>query len=414
MSEAVTETTRARPGVPDINAETYPFAVVQQLLDQAAFFNLYARGGGRPIRCSRGSGIKGFELSDRLLRFSIAVSPPTARGGLRAFNRLGDAVARFDQRWMLMPRGFHARPGVEPPECPFIPSESQRFVMLGGAFTLDGGDDGFVGFGTGRTEPGANGGDEVLACAIGTIVDGFGRFRGCTGTYTCCGSLSVRGFRGSVLLRVMDPDGVFQSESLDAPAGDEPLPERDVTYLFLSGHKPGHRSRTNYLFGHRGEVVGLLVEQQLRPMTVDCGRAPDGDIRCSSSLGPVVGRMTARISFNLLNPGAPGTTDAPIPFKSYNRYTFNGPGNRELGAFDADGSEGRTFTMTLRGAPGQRALRFGGFGPILNGAGHFAGLTGQMADNSVVGLFPHAVATAYVFRVFDPSGRYRADAARRR
>src|SRR5437868_2542370 len=33
----------APAALPDINAETYPFPVVQQLLDQAAYFNLFSR-----------------------------------------------------------------------------------------------------------------------------------------------------------------------------------------------------------------------------------------------------------------------------------------------------------------------------------------------------------------------------------
>jgi len=399
-------------GIPDINSETYPFGFVQRLLDQAAFFNLYSPGnGGHPIACRGGHGIKGFALSDQLCRLSILMSPPTARGSLRAFNRVGDPVARFDQRWLMVPRGFQARPGFEPPECAFTPAESQRFVMLDGAFTLEGGDDGFTGFGTGRTEPGGGGGDETLAYAVGTIVSGFGRFQGAVGTYTCCGTLSPCGFRGSVLLRVMDPEGVFQQEWLEIPAADVPLPEAGITYLFLSGHKQSSQSRTEYLFSSNGDVNGLLVEQQLRLMTTDCGPASGGQICCASSMGPVVGGMTARIGFNLLNPGAPGTADAPIPFKSYNQYTFTAPEGTELGGFHADGSEGRTFTMTLNGAPGQRALRFGGFGPLLNGTQGFAGISGQMIDNSVVGIFPHAIATAYVFRVFDTCGAYRIDGA---
>jgi hypothetical protein len=409
MGDTARDATSAQPGLPDINAETYPFAAVEQMLDQAAFFNLYATGGGTPIVARSGRGTIGFALCEPLRRLSIVMSPPTVRHGLRAFNRLGECIASINQRWMFMPDGFAARPDVEPPECAFTPSEAQRFVMLDNVFWLEGGADGFRGFGTGRTEPTGREGDVTGAYAIGTIVEGFGRFRGCIGTYTCCGNLSPSGFRGSVLLRVMDPESLFRAEWLEIPAADAPLREAGVTYLFLSGHKQGSGSKTAYLYDAAGSVAGLGVEQQLRLMTVDCGVASGGEIRCSSSLGPAVGRMTARIGFNLLNPGAPGSADAPIPFKSYNHYVLTAPDGTDIGAFDADGNEGRTFTMTLPGAPGQRALRFGGFGPILNGVQRFAGISGQMTDNSVVGLFPHAIATSYVLRVFDASGMYRTD-----
>jgi hypothetical protein len=77
------------------------------------------------------------------------------------------------------------------------------------------------------------------------------------------------------------------------------------------------------------------------------------------------------------------------------------------GSFVADGGEGRTFNMQLAGAPGQRALRFGGFGPLMNGTGAFRDIEGLMTDNSVVGVAPHAIVTFYVLRINDPDGRYR-------
>ena len=42
--------------------------------------------------------------------------------------------------------------------------------------------------------------------------------------------------------------------------------------------------------------------------------------------------------------------------------------------------------MKLADAPGQAALRFGGFGPIVKGTGQFEGIEGMMTDNSVVGV----------------------------
>jgi hypothetical protein len=395
---------------PDINAETYPFDVVQQLLNQAAFFNLYSRSAGCvPVQAGRGA-ITGFRLAEHLCRFSIVMPPPSAQTGLCASNRIGERIAGVEHCWMFVPDTYIARPDVVPPACPFDPSIAQRFVMLDGLFMLSGGTDGFRGFGTGRTAPCPCGRrDEVLIYAVGTILEGFGRFAGCDGTYTYCGSLSRDGFRGSVVLRVMDPAEAFDAETLMAPTTTEPLLEPDVTYLFLAGQKQDRTSRTNYILGGGDQVVGLDVEQQLRLMNVDCGEGADGRVRCASSIGPVIGRMTARIGFNLLNPGAPGTQAAPIPFSSYNTFTIDGTDGEPLGTFDGDGTEGRTFNMSLAGAPGQRALRFGGFGPLLNGRGRFAGLAGQMTDNSVVGIAPHAIATSYVLRVFDRDGAYRAD-----
>jgi hypothetical protein len=392
--------------VPDINAETYPFAVVQQLLDQAAFFTLYSTSAHcTPLVTNNGRRLRGFQIVEELCRFAIRMEMPSARNVLRVSNAVGEPVARFSHRWLIAPDTFVARPGVEPPPCAFDPSRAQRFVMLDSVFVLTGDTDCFRGFGTGLTAP-LGSGEMVAAAAVGTIVDGDGRFRGRDGTYTYCGTLSPSGYRGSLLLRVMDPLEAFAAEGPLSGHCSGDSPESNATYVLIAGHKKGPQSRSGYIMKD-GAVVGLDVEQQLRLFTTDCGPGPSGDLRCTNQLGPVVGTMRALISFNLLNPGAPGTAVAPIPFTSRNEYAITGVDGRPLGAFDADGLEGRTFNLTLSGAPGQRALRFGGFGPLVNGRGPFKGIRGQMTDNSVVGVAPHALATAYLFRIADAGGTFR-------
>jgi hypothetical protein len=396
---------------PDLNAETYPFDVVQQLLNQAAYFNLYSRSAGSEPVALPGGALSGFRLRERLCRFSIAMSIPSQRAGLLASNLVGEPVGTFEHRWMIIPERFAARPGVEPPSTAFDPSASQRFVMLDSVFTLAGNVDGFRGFGTGRTEPARGaGGGEVAVAAVGTIVDGFGRFRGCAGTYTYCGALTREGFRGSVLLRVADPGDVFTADSLSPATTSEPVPERDVTYLLLAGRKRSRASRTNYVYADGDRITGFEVEPQLRLLNVDCGEGAHGAIHCASSIGPVVGLLNSRVTIDLLNPGAPGTDTEPIPFVTQNRFAIVATDGTTLGSFDVGGGEGRTFTMTLPAAPGQQALRFGAFGGLSNGQGRFMGITGQLADNSAVGVAPHAIATTYLLRVFDPGGLYRIDA----
>jgi hypothetical protein len=394
---------------PDLNAETYPFDVVQQLLNQAAYFNLYSRSAGcEPIALPDGA-VAGFRLRERLCRFSIAMSIPSQRAGLLASNLVGEPLGTVEHRWMFMPEQYAARPGVEPPPSAFDPRASQRFAMLDSVFTL-GGDDGFRGFGTGRTGPaGAADGGEVAIAAVGTIVEGFGRFRGCAGTYTYCGSLTREGFRGSLLLRVADPGEVFTAESFPPASTSDAVPERNVTYLLLAGRKRSRASRTNYVYGDGDRITGFEVEPQLRLLNVDCGEGTDGAVHCASSIGPVVGLLNSRVTIDLLNPGAPGTDAEPIPFVTQNRFAIVATDGSTLGTFDVGGGEGRTFTLALPAAPGQQALRFGAFGGLSNGQGRFAGIAGQLADNSAVGVAPHAIATTYLLRVFDPAGAYRIE-----
>jgi hypothetical protein len=397
------------PSLPDINTETYPFERVLYLLDQAAYFNLYSSPAGRDAEAdiTTGGACVGFNVTEDLHRFVIGVEPPRAGAVLRASNRVGERLGRFRSRWLLCPDDFEALPGREPPVTALDPSRSQRFVMLGGECEFGDGSDGFEGFGTGATFPAAGGG--LLAAAVGNVTEGRGRLSGATGTYTYCGSLTRgEGFRGSLMLRVMDPQGVLQADG-DLPSADGWQPvEPGVTYFVLRGQKKDGRAKTTYSFSPEGQVNGLNVSQQLRIIDVDAAARGRGGLRSFKCVGPVIGKMSANIAFNLLNPGAPGTAQAPIPFQSFNEYTFYDRDGETVGSFVGDGGEGRTFNMELSGAPGQRALRFGGFGPLMNGTGPFSGIEGLMSDNSVVGIAPHAIVTFYVLRVNDPDGKFRA------
>ncbi len=153
-------------------------------------------------------------------------------------------------------------------------------------------------------------------------------------------------------------------------------------------------------------MIGLNVSQVLRLVALDCGNTRPGGVKSQTTIGPVVGRMTSKILFNFLNPGAPGTAAAPIPFQADNEFAFVDRNGQTIGSFVTSGGEGRTFNMKLRGAPDQSALRFGGFGVISQGTGVFQGVRGLMTDNSVVGVAPHALSTLYTFRLSDPDGRY--------
>jgi hypothetical protein len=406
-------TSAPSPALPDLNAETYPFEVVQRLLDEAAFFNLFSapdqrRPGGPIAAPGRPGGVVGFRIAESLHRFDIGVEPPTS-SGLRAALAVGEPLASFQHRWMFIPPDFKALPDREPPPTLLDPSRSQRFVLLDGVCRFGGGDDGFRGFGSGLTFPVTRQGTtEIHAAAVGTLLEGFGRFRGHQGTYTYCGTLSPdRGFTGSLLLRVMDPEGHIRTLGTLPASPRRVEPEAGTSYILFRGQKRDRNQKTAYVFDDRGQVVGLDVEQELRLFTPDAAIGRDG-VQTTGTVGAVIGQMTAKIGFNLLNPGAPGTQLSPVPFQSFNDYTFFDRDGRPIGGFAADGFEGRTFNVEFSGAPGQRGLRFGGFGPLLNGTGPFAGIQGLMTDNSVVGIAPHALSTLYVLRIHDPEGRYRA------
>ena len=396
--------------LPDINAETYPFGLVQQLLDQVAYINMLSRPDrGAPETAIRASGseVIGVAVREVLHRFEIALDPPAANDGLRAHNIVGEAIGTFHHSWIIAPDDFRALPGRQPPPTPLDPSSSQRFVMLDGICRFGDGNDGFRGFVTGRTFPMTIGGrPELWAAAIGNITEGFGSLEGHEGTYTYCGTLDLdRGFSGNLLCRILDPKGELRAERSLPSLRREGEVEPGITYLLFRGQKRNKDQKTRYRFGSNGQMEGFDVEQQLRTLDLDFSSQERG-LRIAKSVGPVIGSMTSSVRLNILQPGAPGTGVTPIPFGAYNEYFFHDRDGRSVGSFAADGSEGRTFYMSLSGVPGQQALRFSGFGPIEKGTGPFAGVPGLMTDNSAAGVAPHALSTLYVVRLSDPEGRF--------
>jgi hypothetical protein len=311
---------------------------------------------------------------------------------------------------MLIPDDFVASPDREPSPTLLDPSRSQRFLMIEGICKFGDGQDGFYGFGTGRTFPmTVNGRPRLLAGAVGSILEGFGKFKGHEGTYTYCGSIAPeRGFQGNLLCRVMDPTGSLRTESALPYSESVSAPEPGISYIMFRGQKKSKDEKTSYTFGPDGLPSGFELRQELRIIHLDFSYQGRGGLRSTVSVGQIIGEMRSQVFLNLLNPGAPGTATAPIPFSSLNEFTFIDSEGRTIGSFTAKGGEGRTFNAELAGAPGQQALRFGAFQMLVNGTGELRGIEGLLTDNSIVGVAPHATSTLYTLCINDPHGRYSA------
>ncbi len=388
-------------------ATALPPALLQDMVDEAAHFNLYSiperSTGEAAIRDANGA-TTGFQIRERLHRFRIETTAPSAERGMRASNTVGEPVARFTHRWMIVPPDYVAAPDHEPEETAFDPSASgpQRFVMLDSECRFEGGEDGFRGFGTGTILPGAAHG-RYLVTAIGTILEGFGRFRGHNeGTYLYCGSFSPEhGFTGNNFLRVMDRDGAFHTDRSLPELEAWPNPEPDVTYLLFRGQAvPTDAVRPNV--SPDGQPLGLIVMQGLRLLEVDCTAGGHRGTRSTWSAGQSIGEITATVGFNPAAPGG-GNLD-PIPFTTSDQFVFFDSDRQQLATMQATSDEGRVFNTRVGGA---QAIRFGGVGGIQGGSDSFSGISGLMTDNSVVVFEPHVSASIYLLRVEDPDGRYR-------
>jgi hypothetical protein len=404
-------------GLADINAETFPFDQVVALLERAEYINLYLVPDTRSARpaIQGGGRVVGFNLESVLHPFTIEVRPPSEQTNVPAENQIGPPVGRFTQRWVLIPDDFHALPGKVPPATTFDPNRAQRFVMLDGVCRLGAGDDGFRGFGTGQTFPVTiSGRDWLFVAAVGTFTSGIGLLAGIEATYTFCGILDEEtGFSGDLLCRLPGPrpipfPKVTRDKVSQAAPGGCPL-----SYLLIHGRKQDRTVQTTYDFDDNGMVTGFSVWQLLYPVTKE-SVVPGGN---SATIGGVeqasIGRMTSRVTINIVNLGVTGSALSPTPFEAQNEFTFSDARGRVVGSLVVDGGEGRSFNLTLPDAPGQKALRFGAFGRLVGGTGCFEGVQGVMADNSAVGIAPHALSTMYVMALHVPEQRSGAETARR-
>jgi hypothetical protein len=397
--------------LPDLNAETYPFSVVQHLIDQAAFINTYANQDPDSASCiihdASGSAI-GMELNETLHRFDFNVRLPETRSGVSATNVVGRPIGEFTHRWFVIPDDFAASPGQRPAPTSLDPTRSQRFVMDDGVFKF--GDSGFNGFGTGTTYPvNGNGRQQLLVAAVGEVLDGYGRFKGLAGSYVLSGEITTQGsFEGNIQIRVQDPAGQIRTDSDVGPAEGISKASLSFSYLMFRGQKKNENVKTTYVLGPNGLPLGFKLKQELRIVHLHSSLGRSGRLRSAVRLGQAIGWMSSEVFLNILNPGAPGTSLAPIPFGSYNVFTFTDDTGNTIGSFAAEGGEGRSFNVKLPGAPGQQALRFGAFQTLTKGTGCFAGVQGLFTDNSIVGVAPHATSTLYVACIWDPEGKFRA------
>jgi hypothetical protein len=262
--------------------------------------------------------------------------------------------------------------------------------MLDSVCKFGRGKDGFRGFGTGQTFPKLiNGKQQLQAVAVGSVIEGFGKFRNHdAGTYVYCGTLSTEsGFMGNILMRVMDPEGTLRMGGSLPSLRIRPDPEPEITYMVFRGEAVPSDPVTPRI-GPTGQLQGLNVQQGLRLLQVDFGSKAHKGLQTNERVGPLIGKILAHVDFN---PSAPGGTSLnPIPFTTLDEFTFFDRRGQTIGGFTGDSSEGRVFNILVGG---QRGIRFGGTGHILNGTGLFEGIEGLLTDNSVVIFTPHVSAS---------------------
>lgn len=385
--------------LPDVNTATFPAERVWVALNQSACFHFYAvpsrREAGR-YSTSSGGG-RGLEIRLDLHPFNTRVD---LTAGVHATPAVGKSAASYRSRWLFTAAEVSWRPGAEPPPARLDPGAEQGFVLLGDLVRFgEKKRHGFSGYGIGRTFPGVHGQDDrVAVAAIGNLLQGFGKFRGMEGIYVLNGVLSLEeGFRGDVTLRVHDHRGLFRPPG-ELPESETVSVRSDAAYIAMLGRKASPRDRSEIAPAPGGQpnLVNLSTSAEMRLAEFYFSDGAGG-LFVRVDEGPVLAALDAAITLDIQ--ALPGTADSPNTFTTRNVYHFRDPSCREVGLLEVDLKLGRSFDLSFPDLPGQRGLRFGGAGEIVQASGIFEGSRGVVSVNSAIGIAPHVLSITQTVRL---------------
>jgi hypothetical protein len=397
-------------GRPSSSNATSTFEMLERLVDQAAVFNavILAEQNPAPTR----NRFFGIPVSQRLHPFNAEMK--VTGSCVKASNEIGEAMGTITQKWALVPDNYVAAPRRHPHEVPFDPATSQRFAMEQVRVNFGNGNDGFIGFGTGRTFPPARGRQEKLAVAgVGDILQGFGKFHRRAGNFIICGDLIPgHGFEGNILIRVVDSYGELRTKTRLTPIQPMAVSIPETTFLMLRSQKKGPGERSSFSYAANGHIRGINVPLELKQLSTTFAFSGTDGVMSDISIGEVMGKEVGFTATDPDNPGpGNGSSEAPFSFQGVSRYTFFDRRGPSVGSFTVNFIEGRTFLMKLPADPTQRALRFAFYGPIIFGTGCFKGVRGIFygASGSVFEPPPgqHVIIHSYMARLDDAEGKYR-------
>jgi hypothetical protein len=400
--------------LPDVNAETYPYDMVQTMLDQTANFSMFAvpvagyedKASLEPANPSDWFGLNGgygLDLLSDLHRFEATTQ--VRSGGLKVSQAVGQVTGRFHALCLFSPNDSPWSIQQNPPLRIFDPWRSQRFAIQECSLTF-GDKHNCQCYGVGRTFPiMVNGRHVLLAAGVANVMNGTGRFAGREGTLIFTGTITPEfGFKGNINLRVRDSEETIVSENGLPPLEAIQDPDRQNTFVELRLLKKNKNVKTTFGPPPGGSLVSLVTPSEMRSVRysyIGGARGP----RTHMEVGEVLGPMSATVFFDLGAP--PGTALAPVPFTTEELYTFNTASGETIGTISCRVVEGISFGLKFPQAPGQPGVRFAGFGPITGGTGAFTGVRGILTVNSLIGIAPHTLSLMHCLHLVDPDRRYR-------
>lgn len=394
---------------PGVNPETYKIDEVTSLLKSAAYFPIFNVANpdnpNTPVPLIPGIDflLIAVEVNETLHRFEVEVEQPTCDRGMRGTNTVGEPVANVHIRWTPIPWDFEAAPNKMPPATVLNPFCSQRFTMLDGKLMfMDRNGSGFRAFGAGRTFPAEENGRRVLrigACI--EVLEGLGEFQGLNGAFVINGWIAPpHDLALNLLVRLMDPTGRLTARRPVVPIQPVTDPDPTAVFMYFTGEVDPAKPVTLNI-SPDGRILGSNVFERLRLVHIGFDMTGSGP-RSLTVEGPIVGTVSATLHFNPLT----STQVSPVQTTD-GVFTFFDKEGHSIGTVSANMVEGRAIRTDLAGAP-MPVFRFVGFGPLIGGTGAFDGADGMMSMNSAISVFPRTLANLYMFRFYDPTGKFRA------
>ena len=327
---ATSATSSGPSALPDLNAQTYPYYLVQHLLDETADANLLCipqRGAAERTSLTTRkddyfglNGGYGLAIRCDLNRFESVAHTGTGEKRLIVRETAGETVGTLSSLWLFGPADLAWSPGDYPAPAIMDPWRSQRFAMLDTHFDF-GEHHGFSGYGIGRTFPmNVDGKPRLKVGAVGNVMKGHGKFSGLEGTFVMTGEIVELGFRGNITLRFIDPNRTIRTDcQIDSPV-PATNPETGSSFVVMRGVKKNSSVQTKYGPPPGDGRVNLVTPSVMRSLEVSFdshGRGP-----CSNrTAGPPIADMTAEVLFDLLAP--PGNAQHPVPFTTAESYAFH-------------------------------------------------------------------------------------------
>lgn len=381
----------------------YYTSTVEELLKSSVYLDLIVtpRRGSKNVALplpgsSSPSEITGVQLFGDGQRLTIDTTAGEAC--LQGVATIGSTLSEVSLRWVLAPDDEYALPDQQPLPTQFDPGKSQRFVMMNFELRLDrDGKSSFLGFGTGRTYPGAAGGDgRTWLGACGRVLSGQGAFANVQASFAINGFITPPDdFFLEVLIRIMDP---APAQPASEPAGSRRVahPLAGSTYTTFIG-EPGAPIQQEP--GPDGQVIASVTEL-LRVVRVEYDLGSDGTSLRARHVTEdwIAGKLTTKIRFNLNDPKTPGTPSSPLPWQTAGTtIAFFDPQGKELGTIGPNIVEGRGFLTQFTGFAGP-VLNLVGFGPFAGGTGCFADAQGMLTVNAGITPVPPMLSNLYVVR----------------